>query len=239
MALPLRYSVQASALKPEGFTGEYGRMMVDYRPIIDNITITASDYDLIAQSIAEGRAIRLVDDTGRALGEFIAGLAGGFDISTFTQATLSDLRISFKPTQVLLASAREVTEFQRQPTVARDPQIEGVIFTYDIAGVSTVVNDTISTNDSGLLRINGTNYVKGSMSIAVRQRIALTVIVTVVALPTPIYMGEKYMDIILTNSILSALILTSALAPGDWTIIKVSLTGTNRSDERSITLIDS
>lgn len=239
MADTLRYSIQASFLVPSGFTGDYGRMQVDIRPQLGKVTITATDYDTIATALSEGRALGLEDDTGRVLGQFATGLAGGFDIATFTQAIKADARVSFKPSQELLASARETMTFEQVPTVANDPQIETVQFTYDVAGVSTVVTDTISTNDSGLLRINGTNFIKDDMSIAVRQRIALTGIVTVVALPVPIYMGAKYMDIMLTNSILSALILTSAMAPGDWTILKISRTGTNRSDERSITLIDS
>ena len=54
MTLPMRYSVQKSNIAPPDFTGEYGRMQVDYRPELEAIVIPASDYDKITTAIAEG-----------------------------------------------------------------------------------------------------------------------------------------------------------------------------------------
>ena len=237
MADTLRYSIQGSPLAPAGFVGNYGRLQVDLRPTLKTVVISATDYDDIATALSEGRSINLKDDTGRFMGQFTTGLAGGFDVATFTQATKSDARISFKPSQQLLASARETMTFEQVPTVANDPQISDINFNYDIAGVPTVVTDTISISDSGLLHITGTNFVKGNMIVTVKQRIQLTAVETVVALPIPIYTGAKYMDVILTDTILSGLLLTSALAPTDWTKLHTNLQGATRSGERMITLI--
>lgn len=237
MADTLRYSIQSSPLAPAGFVGDYGRLQVDLRPTSKTVVISATDYDDIAVSLSEGRSINLNDENGRFMGQFTTGLAGGFDIATFTQATKSDARISFKPSQQLLASARETMTFEQVPTVVINPQISNANFNYDIAGVPTVVTDTISISDSGLLHITGTNFVKDKMIVVVKQRIGLTAVVTYVLLPRPIYVGAKYMDVILTNTILSGLLLTSGYGPGDWTKLYTYLQGTTRGDERIITLI--
>jgi len=238
MPLTLRYSVQSSPLKPAGFVGSYGRMMVDYRPIVTNIVLTASDYTAIAVSLSEGRAIRLIDDTGRALGDFLPALSGGFDTATFTEATLSDLRVGFKPTQELLAVTRSTTSFELVPTVHNDPQISDVSFVYDVSGTTTTIIDSISQTNSGMLRIIGTNFVKGATRVSINQRDSSTGIVSLVLLDVPINIGAKYIEVLLTATSLSTLALSSALPLGSWTHLAVFLGfDTNRQDLTDITII--
>ena len=147
MTLPMRYSVQNSNLTPPDFTGEYGRMQVDYRTELEAIVIPASDYDKIATAIAEGRLIGLHDSKGRVLGQFTSSLAGGFDISTFSKAVDTDVRVSFRPTQQLIKSVRTEVSFEQVPTVSNDPQIKDMFFTYDVSGVQTKIVKKIAIGD--------------------------------------------------------------------------------------------
>jgi len=238
MADTLRYSIQASVLVPSGFVGDYGRLQVAIRPQLNTITISAIDYDTIANALAEGRALNLADDTGRFLGQFATGLAGGFDIAAFTQAVKTDARISFKPSQELLASAREFMTFEQVPTVANDPQISDIAFNYDVAGVPTTIIDSISQPDSGLLRVVGTNFVKGKTGASVLQFDGTTGILTTAVLAAPINIGAKYLETLLTPTTLTALSTTALLPPGSYTRLKVYLMGTStRNDFKNITII--
>jgi len=195
MGLPLRYSIQPSPLAPDGFEGEYGRMQVDYRPAQKALVVTADEYDEVAFALSEGRAIWLKDDSGRVLGQFIVGLAGGFDIATFTQASVSDLRISFRPSQELLTSTREITTFEQVPTVVKDPTITKFTYSAMIAGQLQVKKNKICHGvDTGVIEIVGTNFVKNGMNVAVTQFVdgitSTTELVTNSTLPS----GSKAMS---------------------------------------------
>jgi len=238
MADTLRYSIQGSPLAPAGFVGNYGRLQVDLRPTSKTVVISATDYDDIAVSLSEGRSINLNDEKGRFMGQFTTGLSGGFDIATFTQATKADARISFKPSQELLASARATMTFEQVPTVHNDPQISDVSFVYDVSGTTTTIIDSISQTDSGMLRIIGTNFVKGATRVSINQRDSSTGIVSLVLLDVPINIGAKYIEVLLTATSLSTLALSSALPPGSWTHLVVFLSfDTNRQDLTDITII--
>lgn len=237
MPLTLRYSVQGSPLSPAGFVGEYGRMMVDYRSIVNEVVLSASDYTLIATSLSEGRVIRLVDDTGRALGDFVPALAGGFDIATFTEATLGDLRVGFKPTQELLAVTRATTTFEIVPTVTNDPVIASSVFTYEDTGAPVVLNNSLHLSTSGLLRINGTRLVKGNTTATLSQYVTLpTPLLTTITFMPPTSMGAKYMEIMLTNATTDGITDTEA-AGVSWTKLRVALTDNpTRFSEMDITI---
>ena len=236
MAEPLRYSIQPSVLVPAGFVGDYGRMQVEIRPQLAKITITATDYDTIAIALSEGRALNLEDDTGRFLGQFATGLSGGFDIATFTQAVKTDARVSFKPSQELLASARESMTFEQVPTVANDPQIEDVSFTYDLAGVQTTISNQIVQGVSGILKVVGTNFVKGNTRTAVQQFDSGTGILTSIVLATPFNIGAKYIEIPITDTQLSTLDLSSVLV-GQTTLAVLLISDNTRQDLEVITII--
>jgi len=238
MADTLRYSIQSSPLAPAGFVGNYGRLQVDLRPTSKTVVISATDYDDIAVSLSEGRSINLKDENGRFMGQFTTGLAGGFDITTFTQAVKADARISFKPSQELLASARETMTFEQVPTVANDPQISDVNFVYDIAGTTTTIIDSISQTNSGMLRIVGTNYVKGNTRVSVHQWDSSTSITTKIQFAVPINIGAKYMEILLTDTTLTTLVLSTALPVGSYTrVIAYLMNDGTRRDVRTITII--
>ena len=51
MAETLRYSIQPSVISPPGFVGEYIRLQVDLRPELEQVIISATDYDKIATEL--------------------------------------------------------------------------------------------------------------------------------------------------------------------------------------------
>jgi len=227
MGLPLRYSIQASPLVPAGFVGDYGRMMVNYRSILDEITITASEFDLITASLSAGRAIRLVDDTGRPLGEFLTSLSGGFDIANFTQATVGDVRVSFKPTQELLISTREKTTFEQVPTVSNNPVISNCTFTFESTpGIKKVINNRLIIDTAGLLRVNGTHFVKGNMIVTVTQyKGGVTPLLSTASFISPTSTGAKYIEVLITEANLTKGGIVASGAPDiEWTKLNVALT---------------
>ena len=236
MTLPMRYSVQKSNISPPDFTGEYGRMQVDYRPELEAIVIPASDYDKITTAIAEGRLIGLHDSKGRVLGQFTSSLAGGFDISTFSKAVDADVRVSFRPTQQLIKSARTKVSFEQVPTVANDPQIKDTFFTYDVKGVQTKIVKKIAIGESGLARMVGINFAKGNIVVSVQQK-DMSNVITDVVLPVPVRTGQKYVECLLTATTLSTLIVSSDPNVA-WTAIKISLIDNPlREDRKLITLL--
>ena len=240
MADTLRYSIQGSPLAPSGFIGNYGRLQVDLRPALNTIVISSTDYDNIALALSEGRSINLKDDTGRFLGQFATALAGGFNIDTFTQATKSDARISFKPSQELLKSARETMTFEQVPTVINSPQIKDINFTYDVAGVQTTIYNSISQGNSGLLSITGINFVKDDCGVRILQLNSSTGIVTVDRLANPVKQGAKYLDVMLTSTTLSSFLPSS---DPNVTYTRLKVFRLNRLDddplygEKNITLV--
>ena len=173
MALPLRYSFQPSLLKQEGETQAYGRLQVDYRPKLENITLSNAEYQRIVNAVAEGRALGLVSESGTPIGQFMPTLQGGFVISEFVQAAKKDFRVSFSPNKKLLADAREIIFFEQIPTVVNDPIITFTTFTYyegtGRTQVEKVLTNQIKIDTAGILRISGTQFLKDGMQAQVTQ----------------------------------------------------------------------
>lgn len=167
MASPVRYSVQPSTMIPAGFTGQYGRLQVDQREQTNTVIISATDYDVIVAALKEGKLIGMKDATGRDIGQLQLGLAGGFNVSTFNSATTADARISFKPTQELLALVRDGMTFQQVAPVVIMPVITSITFKYNVgsgAGQTVVVlNNKIKMGTVGILRLNGIHFVIDQM----------------------------------------------------------------------------
>jgi len=173
MALPLRYSIQPSLLKPEGETQEYGRLQVDYRPKLKDIIITDTEYKMIVNTLAEGRALGIVTESGVPIGQFMPALQGGFVIAEFKQVSKKDFRISFSANQKLLADTRELLSFERISTVTNNPSIISTTFTYyegtGESQVKKVLTNQIKIETAGILRINGTQFLKDGMQTEVTQ----------------------------------------------------------------------
>jgi ribosomal protein S19 len=187
MPLPIRYSVQPSTLIPDGFTGDYGRLQVDQREQTNTVIISATDYDAIVLSLKEGKLVGMKDATGRDIGQLQLGLAGGFNVSTFNGATVNDMRISFKPTQDLLADIRSGATFQQIAPVIIRPVIHGITYTMDNGGNAppTVLINQIQAAYPGVLTINGINFIKDDIRATINLPVALI-------LSYPVSSGTKF-----------------------------------------------
>jgi len=174
MTLTFRYSVQPATMKPEGFTGKYGRLQVDYRQETDKIVVPATEYDKLTKALAEGRVIGLTSNDGRDIGQFLPSLSRGFDIASFKQATVDDLRVGFRPTHQLLVDTRSQVTFERIPTVVNDLAIMDITFTYYTGATGrgqtrTILTNQIKLDQEGILKVKGVNFVKNGMTIKVSQ----------------------------------------------------------------------
>jgi len=223
MAKPLRYSIQPSVISPPGFEGEYIRLQVDLRPELEQVVIPAADYDKIATALREGRALGLKDDSGRVLGQFATGLAGGFDAAKFTQATQANVRVSFKPTQELLLSARTGMTFELVPTVVINPTITK--FTSTIINGSALLTHQnkicLDINAQNTIEVTGTNFVKNGMNLSVIQFIN-GITVSQAALLPALTSGTKKMSFAWQNTNTTPNFVTGAQRLPNYTRLVVS-----------------
>jgi secreted PhoX family phosphatase len=204
MPLPLRYSVQPSTVKPDGFTGQYGRLQVDNREQTSSITISATDYDTIILALTEGKLIGLKDATGRELGQFMTGLSGGFDVSTFSGATTADARISFRPTKAMLEDVRAGMTFQQLAPVSIMPSITGFTFTILVSGTRYVYQNEFyyGTGTYGVIEVTGSKFSKDNMTLILEQQRAGEYLSDTFVLPA-LTSGTKkmsFMSPVITNS---------------------------------------
>jgi len=192
MALTLRYSLQHSAIKPRGVTGEYCRLQVDSRPQQNKITITESDYQSLIEALTEGRLIGLQSESGVNLGQFMTSISGGILTKEFVSPSKNDVKISFRPTQQFLRDVRELVSFEQIPTVKNNPSIRGFTFTDNMGNVST---NEIPINTNGLLHITGINFIKGGMQVIITQSDSMAK----VKLNTQIGSGTKFINMLVSN----------------------------------------
>jgi len=169
MPLPLQYSIQESTIKPKGVTEDYIRLQVSIRPELTQIKISDADYQTILKEVVEGRLVGIVSESGVNIGQFQAGLSGGFPKANFIAPSKSDFRIAFKATLQFLNDARQMLTFERISTITNDPKITGVTFTISDGFSKTVLTNTIALDTAGILKVSGTNFVKGSMTVEVSQ----------------------------------------------------------------------
>jgi len=165
--------VQPSLLKPEGETQEYGRLQVDYRTKLNDVMLSDSEYQLIINALAEGRSIGLMTESGIPIGQLIPALQGGFVVADFVQATKKDFRVGFSPNKKLLEDVRKILTFERIPTVVNNPTIISTTFTYYIGTGESQVKEKLTNQikiaTTGILRINGTQFLKDGMHTQVNQ----------------------------------------------------------------------
>ena len=197
MPLPLQYSIQHSSLKPKGVTGEYVRLQVSLRTEQRKIIISNEDYSMLIQALSEGRLVGFCNESGVKLGQFQTSLSGGTVAKEFTSPEVSDIRISFKPSQRFLSSVRSKISFEQIPTVTRNPIITSTSFTY-IDDTQITLNNQIKLNTSGILKLRGSNFIKNGMKTSISQDASNT------WFSNAVNSGTKYIDIIVNSNDISS-----------------------------------